>query len=738
MSRWKDEVKRRDMGADTKTHPGPLDEILPAPLDPKKDPQSVIEEGRISVPKTRSIAGVSRSYLKKITSYFSNNSTLGKSRKNPFATEEKFTIKAEGDNVSSDGSTKELCSVAESPKVMQKTTVAKTESTDDGQRADLPDSSTTAGTPNPEYNAFLLPRVCLKQQESGVTVRRSSNSGSEKGYSKSGHERISSSHYSTDKSGSSGYYSSNHYSTGSVDEHIYSEPVIDAIEVPTAAKMTPKIAEKNKSCNLPDTPHNDGRKIHRSITYEYEHDHFGAPLERRLSIEYPKRSTQKLPTIMEGIDGQIPRPIWPSDMDDSLVDINLDSFLLNKEKRASGEGSSGDGIVNPALECDDLSDSNSLENNYRCAKYVNSCPENPYYVEGVLEDLQSSVDKSLSLYLQKCEDSITIQTTREFLEEIRKKLNTLLEQHYEEGSAQLTPSSRGSFHRSDDKRQSRRKYSTVIKEDIENLRSDLDDYLKLMNQTNEFEIQQLCAGIARDARLTSMKNALENRMRSQENERRLGSLVMRNYCKELEPFDACHITPERRPMGFYDEDLIHQSEDPNFQLKRKTSPCTSDCGQIMPDFVDSDAIVADEQTQIQQNITMQPAPLLLPKICKGQASEQEMILEWHRNKPSIWEQYYGVNRPDHQPILVRKGKVGSSSGKKHISVVSYPSTRPESDFTLDLPRAQQLERKLKEQKRFRSRCKIFAFILSFFFFLVTVMVVSLVLTRGKRMFGSML
>uniref|UniRef100_A0A1B0DL56 Uncharacterized protein n=2 Tax=Phlebotominae TaxID=7198 RepID=A0A1B0DL56_PHLPP len=67
-----------------------------------------------------------------------------------------------------------------------------------------------------------------------------------------------------------------------------------------------------------------------------------------------------------------------------------------------------------------------------------------------------------------------------------------------------------------------------------------------------------------------------------------------------------------------------------------------------------------------------------------------------------------------------------------------PSTRPESDFTLDLPRAQQLERKLKEQKRFRSRCKIFAFILSFFFFLVTVMVVSLVLTRGKRMFGSML
>ncbi|XP_055708737.1 uncharacterized protein LOC129804968 isoform X2 [Phlebotomus papatasi] len=731
MSRWKDTVKKREFTGDAKSHPGHLDEILPAPIE--NDPQSVMEEGRISVPKTRSIAGLSRSYLKKFTNYFTNSSTLGKSRKNPFTVEEKFTVKAEGDNLSSDGSTKELCSV-ESPKVMQKTTATKTEKTEDGQRAELPDSSSSAGTPNPEYNAFLLPRVCLKQQESGVTMRRSNNSGSEKGYSKSGHERISSSHYSTDKSGSSGYYSSNLYSTGSVDEHIYSEPVIDAIEA-SAVKMTPKIAEKknNKTCNFADTLNDDERKVHRSVGYDFENEqHYGSPLERRLSLEYAKRSTQKLPTIMEGIDGQIPRPIWPSDMDDSLVDINLDSFLLNKEKngQVDGNGSSVEGIINPALDCDDLSESNSLENNYRCAKYVNSCPENPYCVEGVLEDLQSSVDKSLSLYLQKCEDNITIQTTREFLEDIRKKLTTLLEEHYDENGDPLTPT-RSTIVRADDKRQSRRKYTTVIKEDIKNLRSDLDDYLKVMNQTNEFEIQQLCTGIARDARLTTMKNALENRMRNQENERRLGSLVMRNFS------DGCRGSG-RRSLAFYDEDLLHQSEDPNFQLKRKTSPCSSDCDPMAQEIVDSDAIVPAEQSQMQQNIAMQPAPLLLPKIYKGPASEQEMILEWHRNKPSIWEQYYGINRPD-QPIIVRKTKITSGNGKKKpISVVSYPSTRPESDFTLDLPRAQQLERKLKEQKRFRSRCKIFAFILSFFFFLVTVMVVSLVLTRGKRMFGSML
>ncbi|GAB0096925.1 hypothetical protein DMENIID0001_125070 [Sergentomyia squamirostris] len=507
-----------------------------------------------------------------------------------------------------------------------------------------------------------------------VTMRRSSNSGSEKGYSnKSGHERISSSHYSTDKSGSSGYYSSNLYSTGSVDEHIYSEPVIDAIEASTTVgkMLTPKIVEKTKPCTYADNDDedddDDGSKIHRGITYDYD-QHYGAPLERRLSLEYTKRSTQKLPTIMEGIDGQIPRPIWPSDMDDSLVDINLDSFLLNKDqKNVHDEGSTGDGIVNEALDCDDLSESNSLENNYRCAKYVNSCPENPYCVEGVLEDIQSSVDKSLSLYLQKCEDSITIQTTREFLEDIRKKLNSLLEEHYDENGDPLTTTpSRSTILRTDDNRQSCRKTPAVIKDDIKNLKRDLDDYLKVMNQTNELEIQQLCTGIARDARLTTMKNALENRMRNSENERRLGSLVMRNF----------PTSPSYPSSTFYDEDLIHQSEDPNFQLKRKTSPCSSDCGQIVPEYVDSEVTVHHQSgSHMHQNIAMQPAPLLLPKICKSPATEQDMILEWHRNKPSIWEQYYGVNRPD-QPILVRKSKITSTKGKKKpISVVSYTRWR---------------------------------------------------------------
>lgn len=71
------------------------------------------------------------------------------------------------------------------------------------------------------------------------------------------------------------------------------------------------------------------------------------------------------------------------------------------------------------------------------------------------------------------------------------------------------------------------------------------------------------------------------------------------------------------------------------------------------------------------------------------------------------------------------------------SFLLQPSKRPETDFTLDESRAAQLRVKMKQEKRFRSRCKIVLSFLSLIFFLITVMAVSLILTRGKRMFGSM-
>jgi len=45
---------------------------------------------------------------------------------------------------------------------------------------------------------------------------------------------------------------------------------------------------------------------------------------------------------------------------------------------------------------------------------------------------------------------------------------------------------------------------------------------------------------------------------------------------------------------------------------------------------------------------------------------------------------------------------------------------------------------MEKEKKFRQRCRFITTFLSLVFFLLTVMVVSLVLTRGKRMFGSMI
>lgn len=231
------------------------------------------------------------------------------------------------------------------------------------------------------------------------------------------------------------------------------------------------------------------------------------------------RRSRKLPTIMEGIDGQIPRPIWPCDMDDSLMDINFESFLYSNEKRESGGQKQQPPLANQPhspsrrRRCDspifngDLRGPrpNDIENNYRCMKYLDSCSDNPYLVEGV-EDLQMSVDKSLALYLKKCDDSLTMQNTRDFLEDIRSKLNGLLENHARHSRVQMRATKMESL--------VYQKSVALIERQIEKLKYDLDSYLRLFNQSNEQQIKQLCTGLAKDARVQTLQNAIENRRNS--------------------------------------------------------------------------------------------------------------------------------------------------------------------------------------------------------------------------------
>ncbi|XP_030753397.1 uncharacterized protein LOC115880334 [Sitophilus oryzae] len=96
-------------------------------------------------------------------------------------------------------------------------------------------------------------------------------------------------------------------------------------------------------------------------------------------------------------------------------------------------------------------------------------------------------------------------------------------------------------------------------------------------------------------------------------------------------------------------------------------------------------------------------------------------------KPSVWELYYGVRA---------EGCTKYGQGKP-TDVPVFPGGRPEADFTLDVPRSELLSKRLKDDKKWRFRCRLLTSFLGLVFFLLSVMAVSLMLTRGKRMFGSM-
>ncbi|XP_060536259.1 uncharacterized protein LOC132708140 isoform X2 [Cylas formicarius] len=97
------------------------------------------------------------------------------------------------------------------------------------------------------------------------------------------------------------------------------------------------------------------------------------------------------------------------------------------------------------------------------------------------------------------------------------------------------------------------------------------------------------------------------------------------------------------------------------------------------------------------------------------------------DKPSVWALYYGMRAEGAEQYLTGKP----------TDVPIYPGGRPEADFTLDLPRSELLSKRMKADKKWRCRCRLLTSFLGFVFFLLSVMAVSLILTRGRRMFGSM-
>lgn len=634
----------------------------------------------------------------------------------------------------------------------------------------------------------------------------------------------SGSHYSTDKSGSSGYYSSHVCSTYSLDEHIYCEPVIDILEKVSDKEKSNKILAKQRpQLQLPTKVTGNGGATNHSISQHldmqdaatdavqalatadstivngatatknnsqeqklphysdklriletsienldrhlktfpclYTQQHIVSFMQQdnntkmtqdrsmptatsHLDIGEKLRAYNQLPTIIEGFDTQRQQQQQQQQqmeqIDDSLLDIDLDAFLLQPKQQQQQQHQRLQqqqqqqrqqmfaGIDNPSF----LSDEQLEENNYKCAKYINSCPEDAYRV-----DNESSPNvASNSSYAKRYEDQLHFQNTRELLEDVRDKIRLL----------QPTP-------------------TTDIPQELEGmiqtLKDELESYLQRMNQHSELELRQLCSGLGRQQHVVRLQNAFERR-------RSYAGDVQLNAYESVR--DGVLISANGQPLSVREQIMtIRCASDPNFKMKRKSITEVFPVAECYIESAEPSCSVTPTLTltttptptptptsslelkttttmvtQMQRNLNFH-RPVLGPensgsRLSNGAVDDKvDSIAEWHRKKPSIWEMYYGTNRL-HQSLLGKQRHGSELVISSAQPTLSYPSSRPESDFTLDLPRAEQLRLKMEKEKKFRQRCRFITTFLSLVFFLLTVMVVSLVLTRGKRMFGSMI
>lgn len=412
-------------------------------------------------------------------------------------------------------------------------------------------------------------------------------------------EQVPASHYSTEKSGSSGYYSSNVYSTSSVEDHIYSEPVIDGITNNNRRRKFDQkldqqigLANLEKSIKTLEKHLKCLNKTNKKAVGEQQKRIQDPIQESTIKINgNADEQVKRLPTIVEGIDNnaltlvpygrtEIAAPRkndWNADTtDDSFLDLDLDTFLLidetrdkknksnlNQTNRGEGienptfqsdgehenghdkvddeqaiddddddvegvdDGNSGDNDRNDEDDADDGDDShtdnegdnckttarNSDENNYKCTKYINSCPDDAYNVDEITDYKYETphfppfINKKLMpFYMRNIEDQLNHQNTKDILEEIREKLTVLMKPNSDSEHESSTESDGISSSKSNSK-------TVLLMRNITALKHDVDNYLVMMNQQNELEIRAFCSGLSKNYKLLTMQHALDKSTR---------------------------------------------------------------------------------------------------------------------------------------------------------------------------------------------------------------------------------
>lgn len=425
------------------------------------------------------------------------------------------------------------------------------------------------------------------------------------------HERANShshSHYSADKSGSSGYYSSNLCSTYSIEDHIYCEPAIHDRRSSTTTTNRVDVdvdvasvgSTRNTVNYFQDKINENLRGLETSIKN----------LDRHLNNSIINSngvmrsgSASMLPTIMEGI---IDSPHKPNDehdtFDDSLMDIDFDSFLLTQDLQKH---------VNSGRK------TSQEENNYKCSKYVNSCPENVYKIDS---DSGRTSYKSLKDFLKCYDNSGYFESTRELLDEIETRLKILSDTNKQFPSL-----------------------TCHLDKTIEQLKNELKKYLILMSTRNkDMELKKFCTSLVNNDKVVKLTKAFEKHQ-VQENEYEIPYVNVRNSI----------VDPnfKMKPKRIYEEEFYHHQPPPplpptpSSQLQRNLSIHRN----ILNTTLNVDIMTAEKQSKYDDKIS---------------------ILEWHKNKPSSWELYYGTNRRN-QNFLAKRGAVVPNDTKAIVSYVSF-------------------------------------------------------------------
>lgn len=82
--------------------------------------------------------------------------------------------------------------------------------------------------------------------------------------------------------------------------------------------------------------------------------------------------------------------------------------------------------------------------------------------------------------------------------------------------------------------------------------------------------------------------------------------------------------------------------------------------------------IASQQcnSHIESNLAMQQPSLITVDNAKDATNdEKDIMLEWHRNKPSIWQQYYGSKRLKYGNMVKKiKGKFDVNTSMSYVSI----------------------------------------------------------------------